>query len=441
MNLLNESLDYLEWSEPADALDAMRRIKARPGENDGSRRLFAVASRGIEYGLSETENLAAIRQYELDEPFPRDYTDAEITKRIRDAKPNTVRTKANKQFTIEDAEARYAGHTMQGCLDADFNEEYIVEDVVIRGMPGIWGGASKTVKTGQMLDLGYNISTGGKFLGKFQCKKCKVLILTGESGGAAIKRRLQTFVAKYGKVAEPEYFFISEALPKFKSEDDLQLLKVLIEARGYEVVVVDPLYVCMGGSKAGDIQSQGELLYPIGNMCSKLKVTLLCAHHVTKSAARETNKLLSLEDLTQAGFAEWARQWFLINRREKYKVGSGIHKFSVSLGNSSNHSAEWAIDLDEGTKDSPKWEVKVYDPAELRVESKAEHDEVEYQCCLPLVLEALKGGPLKTRDLKAVTRLSGHKWNRLRDRLLSEGVVSKTTKGKAEMYSLEAVAA
>ena len=97
--------------------------------------------------------------------------------------------------------------------------------------------------------------------------------------------------------------------------------------------------------------------------------------------------------------------------------------------------------MDEGTKDAPKWDVKVYDPAELRVECKAEHDELEYQCCLPLVLEALKGGPLKTRDLKAATRLSGYKWNRLRDRLLSEGVVSKATKGKAEIYTLEAVAA
>lgn len=433
----NEFLDFPNWAEPADALDAMRRIKSKPGEKDGSRRLLAWAYRGIEYGLSEDDNLKHIRVCEQDDPFPIPYTDAEIIKRIRDAKPNATRVETPKRYTIEDAEARYAGHTMQGCLDADFNEEYIVEDVVLRGVPGIWGGASKTVKTGQMLDLGYNISTGGKFLGKFQCKKCRVLVLTGESGGAAIKRRLQTFVAKYGNIAEPEYFFISEALPKFKSEDDLQLLRLLIEAKGYEVVIIDPLYLCMAGSKAGDIQSQGELLYPIGRLCSQLKATLLCAHHVTKSAARETNKLLSLEDLTQAGFAEWARQWFLINRREKYKVGSGIHKFSVSLGNSSNHSAEWAIDLDEGTKDSPKWEVKVYDPNELRVESKAEHDELEYQCCLPLVLEALKGGPLKTRDLKAATRLSGHKWNRLRDRLLSEGVVTKTTKGKAELYSLE----
>lgn len=53
------------------ALEAMLRIKPKEGESDSSNRLFAVACRAQEFGLSEKSFLETLACYELTHPFPK----------------------------------------------------------------------------------------------------------------------------------------------------------------------------------------------------------------------------------------------------------------------------------------------------------------------------------------------------------------------------------
>lgn len=76
------------------ALAAMLRHKADPNETDGSKRLFSVACRAVEYDLADQAAISTIRQYEAKHPFPRPYTDAEIVARLRDAEKKTDRGSA-----------------------------------------------------------------------------------------------------------------------------------------------------------------------------------------------------------------------------------------------------------------------------------------------------------------------------------------------------------
>jgi len=76
------------------ALAAMLRHKPDTNENDGSKRLFAIACRAVEHDLSDTAAVATIRQYEGKHPFPRAWTDAEILARLRDAEKKTERGSA-----------------------------------------------------------------------------------------------------------------------------------------------------------------------------------------------------------------------------------------------------------------------------------------------------------------------------------------------------------
>lgn len=69
----------------ADALAAMLRIRTKPGEADGSKRLLAVACRCAEFSLSDDDAIKLIRQYAVVCPFPKSYTDAEVRQRLRDA--------------------------------------------------------------------------------------------------------------------------------------------------------------------------------------------------------------------------------------------------------------------------------------------------------------------------------------------------------------------
>jgi hypothetical protein len=83
--------------EPVDAaamcLAAMRRMKILD-HNDGSHRLFAAACRAVEHDLDNATALATIRAYAAERPFPREWTDAELQQRLRDADKKCFRGKA-----------------------------------------------------------------------------------------------------------------------------------------------------------------------------------------------------------------------------------------------------------------------------------------------------------------------------------------------------------
>lgn len=69
---------------------SMTRMKMTD-QNDGSGRLFAAACRVVEHDLSDEAGIDAIRQYAQQCPFPKDWSDAEILHRIRDAENKTER--------------------------------------------------------------------------------------------------------------------------------------------------------------------------------------------------------------------------------------------------------------------------------------------------------------------------------------------------------------
>jgi len=74
-------------------LKACRRMRMTD-HNDGSARLFAAACRCVEHDLSDEEALACIRDYAREQPFPRDWTDAEVLQRLRQAERRCTRGEA-----------------------------------------------------------------------------------------------------------------------------------------------------------------------------------------------------------------------------------------------------------------------------------------------------------------------------------------------------------
>ncbi len=61
---------------------------------DGSRRLFVAACRAVEHDLDNKSAIDVIRTYERLRPFPRRWTDDQITTRLRDAEQTCTRGKA-----------------------------------------------------------------------------------------------------------------------------------------------------------------------------------------------------------------------------------------------------------------------------------------------------------------------------------------------------------
>jgi putative DNA primase/helicase len=82
---------YTRYVAADPMLGKLINVKPRDGENDGSRRLISVARTCLESGLTHDQSIAIIRQYETIYPFPRSWSDADISKRLTDAAPNVQR--------------------------------------------------------------------------------------------------------------------------------------------------------------------------------------------------------------------------------------------------------------------------------------------------------------------------------------------------------------
>jgi DNA-binding transcriptional ArsR family regulator len=121
----------------------------------------------------------------------------------------------------------------------------------------------------------------------------------------------------------------------------------------------------------------GEVLGKITEACLTAGATPVFAHHTVKHAGKkpgrngtlyQTYEPAELGDLAFAGFAEFARQWLLIARREDYEPGTGLHRLWLTTGGSAGFNGCDALDVDEGVMQEDfsgkKWEVRVQTQAE-----------------------------------------------------------------------------
>ena len=135
-------------------------------------------------------------------------------------------------------------------------------------------------------------------------------------------------------------------LPQLEDSKHLDALERMIEEKRCEVLVVDPLYLCMSGADAANLFVQGSLLRRVSEICQRHGVALVLCHHTRKRGkARNQGEFDApeLDDLAWAGFAEFARQWLLLGRREPYEPGTGEHRLWLSVGGSAGHGGLWAL--------------------------------------------------------------------------------------------------
>ena len=115
-----------------------------------------------------------------------------------------------------------------------------------------------------------------------------------------------------------------------------------IRADALRVVVIDPAYLAtpLAADKGNNLFAIGELLRSVNDVCQACGCTLLIAHHMKKTGI--TYDPPELVDTAWSGWAEWARQWLLLNRRERFDPDSnGQHKLWFAVGGSAGHSGLW----------------------------------------------------------------------------------------------------
>lgn len=260
-------------------------------------------------------------------------------------------------------------------MAADYRREWLVKRLLVRGEPGIVAGTKKSLKTNTGMDLAISLASGSPFLGEFTVyRQVKVAFISGESGKSTLQETA-------GRIADAKlvsyeslrsWLYLDFRLPQLGRPADVVELRRGIEEMNVEVLLLDPVYLALlsGGKEleASNLFHVGPQLLAVATACLDVGVTPILYHHAKKNL--KAGEPIELEDISFAGFAEFARQWGLLSRREEYVPGSGLHKLWFSVGGSAGQSGQWALDIDEGQLDEDfrgrKWDVKVSNLTRLK---------------------------------------------------------------------------
>jgi replicative DNA helicase len=344
----------------------------------------------------------------------------------------------------------------------EYRLTYLIKRVLVKGQPMVVGAPKKSMKTWTSLDLAISLASGPPFLGHFEVlERCRVGFISGESGEATIKANARAICAAKGIAPLSLGIHWGFTVPRLSQADDRAWLCKQINDGGLGVIILDPLYLSLLAGSHGidpaNFFQMGPLLRDVAQVCLDAGATPVLVHHFNRARERGDPRAKyakpGLEDLAYGGIGEFARQWLLLNHRERFHEGTGQHKLWLVVGGSAGHSSEWVYDADEGVPDEnlagKRWVVSVT-PTEVAESAAATRaaggdrgDEAKLLAALDRIdpdrngatITALReeAGLNNTRAKSAVARLQKAK------RLIPCKVKKLVGKGKSKLQEYDAI--
>jgi phage/plasmid primase-like uncharacterized protein len=293
----------------------------------------------------------------------------------------------------DEPEKSFTFHTAAEFDELDLHRDYHIPGILAAGPVGtVLTGAFKTLKTSVVMDLLISLATQHRFLNRFPVsRRVRTAVMSGESGGNALQNLARRVSQSKGWAFRriEDWFSICTVVPNLSSSADVDAIERYVVERNIGLLCIDPTYLAMPNVRAddaGSIFAMGKLLRALSRLGERTGCTPLIVHHNTRSSMRmNAGEPAELADIAWSGFAEWAGQWVLLSRREKYNPDSdGEHRLWMTAGGRDGHSTLVGVDVTEGRADSPqgrRWDVDVVDAGKVRAEAmEAAHErKVEQQ--------------------------------------------------------------
>lgn len=252
--------------------------------------------------------------------------------------------------------------------ETNFPRFWLVEDIFVKGQPAVIGGPKKAMKTSVAVDMAISIGTGTPFLGKFHVPRIRnVALISGESGQATLQETaLRISRSKKASLDDAQVYW-SFSLPRLNRAEDREILGTFLADQQIQVVIIDPLYLCLldgtCGVSASNLYEIGPLLRDVAETCLVAGATPIFVHHSTKTSSGKLSAFPELDDLQFAGIGEFVRQWILLKRQELYVPGQEEHHLMMTTGGSAGHFGCWDLRIKEGVVDKKfsgrGWRVRV----------------------------------------------------------------------------------
>ncbi len=174
-------------------------------------------------------------------------------------------------------------------VDAAGPPAWLVEGLWPRDAYGVFAAEDKAGKTWAILDLAVSVAAGVPWLGHFPCPPSgRVLVFLGEGGERAMVRRLRAIAAHkgvdLGELAELGLVRLCFRVPRLTSGEELAAIQRELASRPAALVVVDPLYLAVGGGATGaNLYAMGAVLAGIQAVCQHAGAALVVVTHWNKT--------------------------------------------------------------------------------------------------------------------------------------------------------------
>ncbi|MFO1042229.1 MAG: AAA family ATPase [Planctomycetaceae bacterium] len=263
-----------------------------------------------------------------------------------------------------------------------YSTEYFIPGILAKQQFTIVGGPSKGCKTTTLCELGLSIASGDKFCNEFYVTRpVNVGMVSAESGpGTLQETAFRIAKSKHIKdLGDYERLFWKFNLPILTEPTAISRLIAWVNSKSLEVLILDPFYLMAGLTEnASNMFVVGPLLASLQTVGEITGVTIIIAHHFRNLQFIEQYAPPELGMLAWSGFSQYARQWILLNRREKYDAETGLHKLWLGVGGSAGHGGLFAIDAYEGRQENPGgrvWEVSVSKASDARKQEREEKEQ------------------------------------------------------------------
>lgn len=272
----------------------------------------------------------------------------------------------------------------RGTLPADFDPDLVpphlvgqlashkmlIDGILRAGEPMLLAGPEKSLKTSVTVDMAYSLASGTAFMGRYNVPEPKrvwyyaaeptarqidtIGPIVAESKGISLESLAGNFAFSFNRKRFDNlasFAWLKEKLTKFKPD----------------VAFVDCAYVTLPSEGSSDMSVKAEHLRDLDTAVMECGAQLVLVHHSKKNIGC---KKPEFDHVTGAGFSAWCRQWVFLNRRSKYKHGTGLHNLHMVLsqGFGSGHritidEQRWSVSFDD-TCDDPAEATEKASPTE-----------------------------------------------------------------------------
>ncbi len=238
---------------------------------------------------------------------------------------------------------------------------------------GVLGGEKKSLKTWHLQAIALAVAAGTALFDTYHVTSPGgVLYLSGEGGQDTFANRHQVIAARYGITDMlPGLVFGAEfGVGMLTDSEFTDAVKRHLDELQPKLVILDPLYAY----HPSDVEVQN--VYARGPMLANLRAligdeaALIVGDHFNKTAGGR----LDLDNIAQAGMAQWADSWILQKHRNTPNLDSDKFWLEVETGTrragGKHIEVDWTLERDCSDPDIVSWLSVDWDTRAATAESK-----------------------------------------------------------------------